>query len=89
MKRIDRMIDSVAQWAYRVAGADGLLHALVSATIATLLALVMPPIWAALTTLALGVAKEAYDHFARWRPFSLKDLDCNALGVLIVLINHF
>lgn len=66
-------------------GADGLKHIVVSAVMTALLALVMPAHLAGLIVLALGVVKEVLDGKTDGKR-EMKDLVCNLLGILIVVI---
>lgn len=66
-------------------GADGLKHIVVSAVMTALLALVMHAHLAGLIVLALGVVKEVLDGKTEGKR-EVKDLVCNLLGILIVVI---
>lgn len=68
-----------------IVGADGLKHIVVSAVMTALLALVMPAHLAGLIVLALGVVKELVDGHTDGKR-EVKDLVCNIIGILIVVI---
>lgn len=68
-------------------GQDGLLHIVFSSLIAVVLSLFLP-IWvAAIITFAIGLAKElVYDLWLKKGTFELKDLICDAVGIIIGIL---
>ena len=65
-------------------GQDGLLHIVFSSLIAVVLSLFLPIWLAAIITFAIGLAKElVYDLLLKKGTFELKDMICDAVGIII------
>ena len=67
-------------------GNDGMMHVIMSATIACLLSLVLPIGLAAVITLMVGVAKELYDAKSGKGCCEVKDIVCDIVGILIGIL---
>lgn len=82
-------LDILARWIYTRSGTDGLLHIVISALIAAVLTTMMHPLIAAVATIVIGVAKEfVYDLILHRRVISVKDIVCDIIGAVIVLISQ-
>ena len=81
------------KWLSKVAvraGVDGLLHVIISALI-VLIVQIFTPWWAAvLVAFLIGVAKELiWDLWLRKGQMQVKDLVCDAVGILIGCLGIF
>lgn len=76
---VNAMIDDLV-------GADGLKHIVLSAVMTALLSWLMPELVAALIVLALGAVKEVVDGATDTGKREVKDMLCNLVGALIVMI---
>lgn len=71
---------------FALMGTDGMKHFILSATLTSLLALILPWWVAALCTLSVGAAKEIYDRVSGRGTAEWKDVLCNLAGTIIGMI---
>lgn len=64
-------------------GSDGMMHVILSATLATLLGLMMPWWLTAPIVLGIGIGKEVYDKISGNGCSEVKDIVCDIIGIII------
>lgn len=80
-----KLVRKVNEWV----GVDGMLHIVYSAVLTTLLQLVLPLGWAVFVALWVGILKEVvYDKVQGKGVAEIKDMLCNCIGIVIVVMNH-
>jgi hypothetical protein len=91
--RIERLASKNYKYMAKIVGyikmlftEDKLKHIVVSAIIMVALSLVLPKWAAAIITLAIGVAKEAYDKLSKKGYAEWEDLVADAVGIVIGLL---
>lgn len=67
-------------------GSDGMMHLILSATIAVVINLFLPWELAGVITLAIGIGKEVYDKASGNGCAEMKDIVCDIAGILIGIL---
>lgn len=79
-----RKVDVFADWVYRTLGVKGLLHLLIALILTDLISHISSFL-AILIVGAISIGKEVYDMNTGGK-FSIKDIKCDAVGIIIGLI---